>query len=105
MQNNTLSETVPAALRATLAGRDIQKGDFARRIGHDVAWLYRRLTGRTPMTLGELDEMCTELELEPVIEFRPAPKKSTPKKTATAGRSTGRRSDPTPLMEQKGKSR
>lgn len=77
MQNNTLSETVPVALRAALAGRGVHKGEFAGRLGHDVAWLYRRLTGRTAMTLADIDAMCGELELEPVIEFRPAPKKTT----------------------------
>lgn len=103
MQNETLSETVPAALRAEMARSGVQKGEVARKVRHADSWLYRRLYAtaaeRIEITLDDLQAICAALELEPVIEFRPV----TPKKKTTAGRGTGRRSrTPNPSGERNG---
>lgn len=61
---------------------------LARRLGKPSDWVTRRLGGRVEIALSDLDEICRELELEPVVEFRPAP---APKKRTTAGGSKHRR--------------
>ena len=36
--------------------RDLSVGDFAQRLGADVAWTVRKLHGQTPVSLGDLLE-------------------------------------------------
>lgn len=99
MQNDTLSETVPAALRAEMARRGVQKGEVAQKVNHARSWLYRRLYAteaeRIEITLADLDAICGALELEPVLEFRPVP----PKKTTAGGSSRQRSRTQSPLQE------
>jgi transcriptional regulator with XRE-family HTH domain len=100
----TIAQTVPTVLRGELGARELSRAALAKKLGKTPDWVTRRLRGTTEITLADLDELCHGLGLEPVIEFRPAPKKSTPKK-ASAGRGHGRRpSDPnTPLAKGKGR--
>jgi len=102
MRNNTLSETVPAALRAELARRSLPKGTFAHRLGRSEMWLYRRLKRRVEFTLSDLDAICDELAIEP-IELLTATM-AAPKKWTTAGgvhRQRSRTPNP-PAMEGSG---
>lgn len=60
-----LSQTVPAALRAELAAREILRNEFAKTLGASHNWVYRRLNGQVDMTLRDLDRMAEALGLEP----------------------------------------
>lgn len=97
MENNTLSETVPAALRAEMARRGVQKGEVARKVKHADSWLYRRLyateTERIEITLADLDVICSALGLEPVIELR--------QKRTSAARRTRRPKTQPPTGEER----
>jgi transcriptional regulator with XRE-family HTH domain len=60
-----LAETVPAQLRVELARQDVTTAALARRLNVSQMWVYRRLRGKVPITLEDLDRFTAELDIEP----------------------------------------
>jgi transcriptional regulator with XRE-family HTH domain len=65
VKQRQLCETVPAALRAELAAREILRNEFAKTLGASHNWVYRRLNGQVDMTLRDLDRMAEALGVAP----------------------------------------
>lgn len=61
--DETRSEAVARRLRGELAQLHISASEAARRLGFTQAFLSRRLTGRVPFHVDELELICTTLGL------------------------------------------
>lgn len=53
----TLQATVARRLRGLLAEIRMTKTEFAERVGWDRGYLYRRLSGETPIDVADLDQI------------------------------------------------
>lgn len=58
------SAEVATLLRMELARRRISQAQFARTFGMNGQWVWRRLSGETPMTLDDLDMFASLLDLD-----------------------------------------
>lgn len=61
MTKPPLSEEVASSVRAELARRKLSAGDIAPVLSLDVRTAQRRLAGKTPFTLDELDAVAAFL--------------------------------------------
>jgi len=55
--NESLQDAVARRLRGLLAEIRMSKTDFAARVGWDRGYLYRRLSGETPIDMHDLDDI------------------------------------------------
>lgn len=60
-----LAETIPSVVKGELASRDIQRGDFAAKLGVSHDWLRRRLSGEVDMTFRDFDRIVDRLGVDP----------------------------------------
>ena len=63
-QTTALAQNAAAELRAHIARLGLPVRAVAERIGVDPSWLYRRLSGYSPITLDDLENICSALEIE-----------------------------------------
>lgn len=59
-----LSAEAATLLRMELARRRISQAQFARALGMNGQWVWRRLAGETPLTLDDLDLFASFLDLD-----------------------------------------
>lgn len=57
----SFGEEVAAEIRAVLARRRMSGRDLARLLNREQSWVSRRLSGATPMTTNDLDEITASL--------------------------------------------
>lgn len=55
------SETIPREIRAEMARRDISQFELATRIGWRQQKLSRRMSGRVPITINDLETIAEAL--------------------------------------------
>jgi transcriptional regulator with XRE-family HTH domain len=62
----SLAEHVATRLRVEMARADVTIGELAQRLGESPVWVARRMRGRVPITLADLDRIATALGVSPV---------------------------------------
>ena len=62
-----ISEYVATEVKVWMARRRMNQGDLGAALGHDQTWVSKRLSGRTAITLDDLDALAQALEVEPVL--------------------------------------
>lgn len=65
------SETIPREIRAEMARRDISQFELATRIGWRQQYLSRRMSGRVPITINDLETIAAALGEDLRIELHP----------------------------------
>ena len=69
--SQTLADYVATRLRIEMARSDVAPPELARRLDEQSLWVVRRMRGRVPITLMDLERIATALDV-PVAEFLPA---------------------------------
>lgn len=59
--DDALLAHVSRGIRVELAVQDRTQSDLARSMRRDPSWLSRRLTGQTPFSLDEVDQVAAQL--------------------------------------------
>ena len=62
----SLPEHVATRLRVEMARLDVTIGELARRLDEQPVWVARRMRGRVPITLVDLDRIARALDVPPV---------------------------------------
>jgi transcriptional regulator with XRE-family HTH domain len=57
-----------------MARLDVLPPELARRLDEQSLWVVRRMRGRVPISLSDLDRIAAALEI-PVADFLPAPER------------------------------
>lgn len=70
--SKTLAQTVPVLLRMEMARQDLTSRALAERLGVSEMWVYRRLKGRSQITLDDLDRLSAHLNLKTSLDLEPA---------------------------------
>jgi transcriptional regulator with XRE-family HTH domain len=65
----TYSESIPRELKAEMIRRDMSQHDLATRLGWRQQKLSRRLSGRVPLTVGDLELIASAMNSSLRIEF------------------------------------
>lgn len=65
-----LSARAAEQIRMELARRRISQAQFARDLGAHGQWVWRRLSGETPLILEDLELFADFLDLDPADLFR-----------------------------------
>lgn len=62
----SFGDEAAAEIRAVMARRRMSGRDLARGLGREQSWVSRRLSGATPMTTNDLDEITAVLGMTTV---------------------------------------
>jgi transcriptional regulator with XRE-family HTH domain len=69
MQILPYAETIPRELRSELGRLLMKQSELANKVGWSGAAVNRRLNGKTPITISELEQLAAGLGLELRIEL------------------------------------
>lgn len=58
-----LNTRAKQAIRAEMARRGVKQAELSLALGHSQTWLSWRVTGRTPLTLSDIEEIAGYLDI------------------------------------------